>query len=115
MTTRLREKIVDQLKTIANSEEQLRYERNVPIANVPSELICQWYYFSRWPEDEYQSSFSTDERNAIASFHAFFEKRVDRLPQNDGVEGLQKSPKWQQIQERARATLLALGYAKKSS
>ena len=50
------------------------------------------------------------ELEVLANFNAFCEERVDRLPTNQGVRGLQSSPEWQQIQERAKELLTSLDW-----
>jgi hypothetical protein len=39
----LRNNIVGLMRMLASKNEQLAYERDVPIANVPAELVCMWF------------------------------------------------------------------------
>src|SRR5690606_6907280 len=96
---------------IARPEEQYNHEKDVPIANVPSELVCMWFDECYHPDtDLFQSSFSKFERGELAKFHTYYEKRVDKLPMEEGVGGLQRSPEWQQIQKRAAELLTSLNW-----
>ncbi len=102
--------IINLIDIIARPSRQYSYENDVPIANVPEELISMWddYYH---PDGEFfRSSYGQAELEELANFNAFYEERVDRLPTNRGVRGLQSSPEWQQIQERAKEILTSLDW-----
>ncbi len=110
MTT-LRDRIADLIKTISDPSEQFGYEANVPIANVPAELICMWFDDLYHPETElFRNSFSADERKALADFHDYYDARADKIPDDGGVDALQKSAEWLEVQERANVLLRELGW-----
>lgn len=79
---RIRENIIDYLDIASSAEEQLDYERRVPIAHVPSEMINMW-------EDSVDAAdfdwfappvFSLAEREAIRSFHAVWDSVAAETP-----------------------------------
>jgi hypothetical protein len=37
--------VIEDVRTLASREDQLQYEKDVPIADVPSELVCGWDLF----------------------------------------------------------------------
>lgn len=74
LAQRIRNRIIEYLEIASSYEEQREYERSVPIANVPSEMICQW---ADWVEDKRLDSFtepvfSSSEQVAVGEFHAIW-------------------------------------------
>jgi len=66
----LREILVKELQLLATPSEQLAYESNVPIANVPSELICSFCDDLFHPKaKEMISAFSNDELKGLAHLY----------------------------------------------
>jgi hypothetical protein len=107
-----RRSIHELLVLIGDRDAQRAYERDVPIANVPAELICMWF------EDHYHpaagwfvSAFSADELAELAAFNDFYRARTDNLPTSGGIDVLQKAREWGEIVNRARATLVRLGWS----
>ena len=91
------------LRLLADPETQLRYEREVAIANVPAELVCMWFddLDARRPSSE----LSPHEASRIEAFTSFYESRVDSLPTDGGVAALRGSEAWREIVAEARSTL----------
>lgn len=97
------------LELIADLDAQDSYERQVPIANVPAELISQWFDDHYHPGAEWFSeAFSERELASFADFNAFYEARMARLPLDGGVAKLRGSQDWIDVCEKARATLADL-------
>jgi hypothetical protein len=91
------------LHMIADFQSQAEYQRDVPIANVPAELICQWFDDHYHPEEEwFKESFSEEERELMADFNDYYNKRIDYLPKTNDVFELQKSIVWQEIAAKAK-------------
>ena len=104
MGMELRKSIIDLIKLISSSQGQFEYEKNVPIANVPSELICMWFDDFYHPASQlFISSFSTDEKEALSMFNEFYDSRVKEVPINGGVAALQNNKQWIEIQAYAKA------------
>jgi hypothetical protein len=91
------------LQLIADFKSQVDYQREVPIANVPAELVCMWFDDHYHPEREwFKESFAEEERKLMADFNEYYEKRVDHLPHTHDVLELQISTVWQEIAEKAK-------------
>jgi hypothetical protein len=99
----------DLLSLIGDAGAQQRYERDVPIANVPVELVCMWFDDQYHPDAEgFSECFSDEERSLLAGFDEFYDRRVEFLPTSGGVAELHASKPWIEVMEKARATLQAL-------
>ena len=101
----------DLLRLIADPERQLGYERDVPIANVPAELVSMWFDDHYHPDEAwFEEIFSSDERDVLARFSDRYEQRVPGLPSQRGVESLHASPQWTEVVFEAKAALETLGW-----
>ena len=101
-----RRKAIELLALLASADQQLSYERDVPIADVPAELLCMWF------DDFYDAkrigsdfAFNEADRAALARFHHVFDERANRLPPSNGtVRTWLENSVWNEImQEAARA------------
>jgi hypothetical protein len=100
----IRTRVTEELELLGSDFAQLRYEQNVPIANVPAELVCGWFDDLYHPQAvEFQRAFSSAELTALADFSTFFEARIANLPRTAAELVLQ--PRWKEIMRRARYTL----------
>lgn len=105
----LRQVLIDSLSHIAYPELARQYQRNVPIADVASELVCHW-------DDEYHSddpvlpkAFSPTELSVLADFDTAFDlacKSVEPWPK---LDQLLEMPAWQELSRRAQDALGVLG------
>ena len=106
---RIRGQIFDLLALIGDPEAQRSYERCVPIADVPSELVCMWFDSTYRPElPNFSPSFSKEELKVLSEFNEFYDARVDALPCRCELEELQGAPEWPAIMERAKDALKRL-------
>jgi len=106
MGMELRKSIIDFIRLISSSDEQFEYENNVPIANVPSELICMWFDDLYHPNSElFLNSFSAKESEDLSLFNEVYDSRVKNIPSSDGVKGLQENHSWLEVQSHANALL----------
>ena len=105
----IRGQIFDLLALIGDAEAQRNYERCVPIADVPSELVCMWFDSDYRPElSGFSQSFSDGELKVLSEFAEFYEARVDALPCQCELEELHRAPEWPAIMERAQDALKRL-------
>ena len=105
----VRRHIVELVQLLASSEQQLAYQRDVPIANVPAELVCMWFddlYHPQW--DLFVEAFSETERNRLATFHRFYDARVEQLP--NSLEEMHQSVVWRDVMSEAKQVLNDLGW-----
>ena len=79
---RIRNRIIEYLEMASSYEEQREYERNVPIAHVPSEIICQWEDWVRGGRLDWfrEPVFSAAEQTAIREFHLIWRSVADDTP-----------------------------------
>jgi hypothetical protein len=100
----IRSRIMEELGLLASAHAQLRYEQRVPIAHIPSELVCGWLDDIYQPNNlEFQQAFSRNELSALADFSAVLHKNSRVLP--DSARELVKQPGWQLVMRSAREVL----------
>jgi hypothetical protein len=93
----IRSGIRDLLALLATPDRQREYERNVPIANVPAELLCMWFDDQYHPSDPmFRAAFSSQELEALASFDTAYGSVSDEIrPLPANVAALQAHSAWQ--------------------
>ena len=92
------------LELLSSKEEQLQYQRNVPIANVEAELVCMWFDDMYHPDTElFKSSFTPEEMQLLESFNNLYDQHVSILP--DTLHEYHKSKEWNQIMAEANNVL----------
>jgi hypothetical protein len=105
----LRNNIVGLVRTLASKDEQLAYERDVPIANVPAELACMWFDDLYQPDgDLFLEAFTPTERDRLARFHTFYDARIEQLP--DTLAELHRDAAWLEVMGEAQRVLEDLGW-----
>ncbi len=106
---RVRNGIMDYLELAASADEQREYERRVPIAQVPNEMINQWEDWVRADDLGWYSPpvFSHEENEAIRSFHEVWEGVADETPNPmpHSIELFIGTPAWGRLMVAAQATL----------
>jgi hypothetical protein len=107
----LRKSIIEHLQLLSSFEAQIEYERTVPLADVPAELVCIWFDDLYQPDSQlFQAAFTRSEREILATFHEQFEKVSDSLPEPiPSIAELHARKEWQEMNAAALATLRALG------
>jgi hypothetical protein len=106
---RIRNNIIDYLELASSPDEQREYERRVPIAQVPNEMINQWEDcvpdadFDWYCEPEY----SLDEQDAIRRFHQIWSSVADETPDEmpPTIGALIGTPVWQRLTDGAGEAL----------
>ncbi|XOZ33954.1 hypothetical protein ACMDCT_01580 [Halomonadaceae bacterium KBTZ08] len=100
---------IQTIQLIADTEAQKRYEIDVPIADVPSELVCQWFDDVYKPENgSYREAFTSHELEIFADFNAFYDSLVDHLPET--LEEMHRCYAWKQIAGKAEWVLAVLNW-----
>ncbi len=106
---RIRNNIIAYLEVAASAEEQREYERNVPIAQVPNEMINQWQ--DSVDADDFiwygEPVFSPEETMALRSFHTTWSQVADATPNPmpHSVEALIGTPIWDHFMRDAGIAL----------
>lgn len=101
--------VINVLRTIASPEEQAKYNANVPIANVPDELIAQWFDDFFHPDiKDFVEMFSDEEWRVLEEFHKFFLKRLPKIPRS--FEDMQCNNHWIEVIRKANWTINELGW-----
>ena len=104
-TEPIRSSLLRLLDLIGDFEAQRAYEQDVPIANVPAELVCMWFDDAYHPDSEqHAKAFSARERKLLERFHMAYEKCADDLPCDNGVAVLQQSSQWIAVSQEAAKT-----------
>ena len=98
---------IQTVQLISDFDAQRGYEEDVPIADVPAELVCQWFDDFYHPEvDFYRAAFSDQELQVLAVFNAFFDKRVALLPRL--LAEMHQSQSWREVALKAKWVLATL-------
>ncbi|WP_345267345.1 hypothetical protein [Nocardioides nanhaiensis] len=106
---RIRNRIIEYLGLAASFEAQREYEREVPIAHIPYEVINQW-------EDQVRTNprenpYNTDiydhaEVEALSSFQAVWDSVAAAVPENyPALAEVQAMPEWTLLRESAEDAL----------
>jgi hypothetical protein len=99
----------DHLALLADFEAQKKYERDVPIANVPAELVCQWFDDLYHPDaSQFQALFSAAELAVLSAFNARFELIQGTVPYPISLSELQAMDVWRQLADAAASALAAI-------
>ena len=97
---------IELLKLTSSFDEQIKYEKSVPIADVPAELICMWFDDFYHLTEDFKKDFSIDELDALSKFNSFYDEKVPfLLDLKSELKEFHKSPVWKQISEEAKRTL----------
>jgi len=94
-----RQDIIDTLSLISSREEQLKYQLEVPVADVTAEIFCHWgdgcYRDGKYLNEEWcLGVFSTAELEAMAEFNQVLNSIGDALSQKSRVEQYTPSRQW---------------------
>lgn len=75
LSENIRKNIIGLLELWSSKEEQLEYQKNVPIAQVSAELFCQWDDFYHPETKAHKLAFSEIETKIID----FFYKKIESV------------------------------------
>lgn len=99
------------LELWASADEQLDYQRNVPIANVSAELFCQWCdYYYNVNNPIMIKEFSQIELEAYKEFDKVICDISDQiLEMTPPIEEFINTREWNAVNQAAVSTLKKLG------
>ena len=91
---------------IAYKKDQIKYQEDVPIANVPAELVCMWFDDHYYPDTEwFKEAFNESERKLLNDFSSYYESRLENLPDTNDIYILHRSDIWDEIVNKAEETV----------
>ena len=102
---RIRNRVIEYLEMAASYEDQREYERNVPIAHIPSEVINQWE--DNFPRGLHhyasdREAYTPDEFAALESFADVWRSTADAVPDDwPTLAEAQAMPEWSQLRQGA--------------
>lgn len=101
--------MLEVLELIASREQQLQYQRDVPIAQVSAELFNMWddIFDAEFLNDEFSAAFSAEEIQTMRLFDGELNKICSRLPRSlPSIEKFILTPQWEQLSQAANKALL---------
>jgi hypothetical protein len=98
---------MEYLEIASSYEEQLQYEANVPIANVPNEMIEQWSDQVHLELFRYcEPVYSAEEQAAIIRFNDIWQEVIEETPKiMPPLVKLLGSPSWEKLRIGAEQAL----------
>ncbi|MCO6436446.1 MAG: hypothetical protein J5J06_05110 [Phycisphaerae bacterium] len=109
LQTTLRNNMIKYFQLMSSREAQLSYQREVPIAQVSAELICQWEDIVPFDDPSghfVPPAFSMEELDAIREFHEVWnDVRKSCRRKVPRIEKFQMTREWMRLHVSARAAL----------
>ena len=109
LAKRLRQNVFNVLELWTSKDEQLKYQENVPIAQVSSELFNQWDDFYYPDSDSFKLAFDEKERQILSDFDKILghicDKTMGNLPY---ITDFVKTNDWLIVNQAAADTLRRL-------
>lgn len=107
LAKRIRQNVLNVLDLWSSKEEQLEYQKNVPIAQVSAELFCQWVDDSYYPDSrQFKMAFNEKERETLAAFDKTFNFISEKTPNNlPEIADFVKTEEWEVVNRAAIKTL----------
>lgn len=108
MEQRVRNRVIEYLELASSFEEQEEYERNVPIAHIPYEVINQWedWVFKDPREDtDLSDVYDKPEVEAMGHFHEAWEDAASAVPNYPPLSEVQALPEWGRLRDVAASAL----------
>lgn len=102
----IRDAVLRELEVLASLELQSRYERDVPVADVPAELVCGWFDDLDLPASASKVFTGTD-LESVQRFSDSFETALKDL-EGLSLSELHANPPWLKVVESAGILLRQL-------
>jgi hypothetical protein len=106
-----RQRVIDEIEGLASPSDQMKYERHVPIADVPAELICGFVDDLYHPKSElFLNAFTSDELKSLAELYGRLCVASEAFTKNDchSVADIQKLPEWRSVMAFAKDLVVEL-------
>ncbi|MDA0768442.1 MAG: hypothetical protein O3A92_16655 [Verrucomicrobia bacterium] len=97
----IRKSIIEMVELLSLPSKQIAYEKHVPIADVPAELICGFCDDLYHPKSEtFIAEFSEDELKRMAHLYGLLSVAA-KIPVQS-VTDLQRCPEWRSVVSLAK-------------
>jgi hypothetical protein len=102
--------VLEEIRILASREDQLQYEKDVPIADVPSELVCGWDLFEGNRQD-LKAHLRPDQFRSLQQIEDAMEHflAADDHWKINSVADLHQHSRWPAVIEAAAKALPLLG------
>ena len=104
--------VLAHIRLVASAEAQLKYEIDVPIAQVPAELICGFVDELYQPKSELMlTGFTNDELKGLAELYGRLCAASEAFSREDAstVQEILKIPEWRSVMSFAKQLAADLG------
>ena len=111
----IRSTVLEILELISSKEKQIKYQNEVPIAQVPAELFCLWTDIYLFEEDPatYEAIFSPSELKILNEFDAFLPSISVVTPEElPSLEEFSETDEWKRLSGAAADALRKLSELK---
>lgn len=104
---RFRQQVIDHVEMLASLSEQIKYEKDVPIADIPGELVCIYDELFRPKSEDFLNAFTEDEIKSLAELYGMI-CIASKAFKGKGVVELQKLPEWRAVVTFSKDLLVKL-------
>jgi hypothetical protein len=97
---KFRKSMIEMIELLGSPSDQLKYERDVPIADVPSELVCGFVDDLYHPKSKmFIDAFSENELKSLAELYGMvcIASKAFRATDCHSVSDIQKLPEWRSV------------------
>lgn len=106
-----RYRVIEEIELLASPSAQMKYERDVPIADVPAELICGFANDLYQPKsDLFLNAFTEEELKSLAELYGMIciASKVFNAKGYHTVSEIQKVPEWRSVMSFAKDLVVEL-------
>lgn len=106
-----RRRVLEEIYILASPSDQMKYEHNVPIADVPAELICGFVDDLYHPKSElFLNAFTEQELKSLAELYGRLCIASDAFTKHNchSVSDIQKLPEWRSVMAFAKELVVEL-------
>ena len=111
ISKKFRQQVIDHVELLSSLSEQLKYEKDVPIADVPGELICGFNDDLFHPKSEaFLNAFIEEEIRSLAELYGMIciASNAYSKMKNPSLLQLQKLPEWRAVVSFSKDLLVQL-------
>jgi hypothetical protein len=106
-----RGRVIEVIECLASPADQMKYERDVPIADVPAELVCGFVDDVYHPKSElFLNAFTEQELKSLAELYGRVCIASGAFTKHDchSVADIQKLPEWRSVMAFAKDLVVEL-------